>query len=296
MINFLLVKDKEIPVYLKYWYYKTKIEGLVFNKIYEATKVGTSLVLDNTIAHTMKINLLSSDTTQGENPSPDYPQEIHVVKGDNTISISNVDDTIEQSYTITLGDIELCKLGDYQDLIFKNTSDSEYYDSNLQENKWYKLGKIGKVILDGAQYWLRWGEQSTGNTSIFGTTLIDDLIGKSYYAISNYFINKRSSIWSTDEQAMTVVKQTYGLRIRINNTIASTVEEFQDWLSTHNTIVYYVLKTPTKTLLSDTLQTELDDMEENATTYNEETNITQVNDDRPFILDVSYFRKVKYNE
>lgn len=49
-----------------------------------------------------------------------------------------------QEYPINLGTLELCKIENYQDTIFKNTPDSEYYDSSLVENGWYKYGAIRK--------------------------------------------------------------------------------------------------------------------------------------------------------
>ena len=45
----------------------------------------------------------------------------------------------EQTFQVNLGDIELCKIGDYQDKIYKNNG------------KWYLNKQIGKVVLDGTQ-------------------------------------------------------------------------------------------------------------------------------------------------
>lgn len=48
-------------------------------------------------------------------PSPDYPQDVQVVKGNNTITINNIE------YSINLGDIELCKIDTAEDYIKKST-------------------------------------------------------------------------------------------------------------------------------------------------------------------------------
>lgn len=52
-------------------------------------------------------------------PNPNYPQIINVVTGTQTITLS--DGTVNQDYTVDLGSIELCKIGDYQDYIFKSS-------------------------------------------------------------------------------------------------------------------------------------------------------------------------------
>ena len=44
-----------------------------------------------------------------------------------------------QTYPINLGSMELCKIGDYQDYLYK------------ENGVWYKYGAIGKVVLDGSE-------------------------------------------------------------------------------------------------------------------------------------------------
>ena len=68
--------------------------------------------------------------------------------------------------------------------------------------------------------------------------------------------------------------------------------QFKEWLSTHNIEVYYVLATPTKTLLSDTLQQQLDNISY-AMAYQDQTNISQVNEDRPFVISASTVKDMK---
>ena len=58
--------------------------------------------------------------TNGASPNPDYPQDIQIVTGENTITISNKDNTESQTFNINLGNLELCKIGEYQDYIYKN--------------------------------------------------------------------------------------------------------------------------------------------------------------------------------
>lgn len=51
----------------------------------------------------------------------------------------------EQNYTINLGTLEYCKIGDYADQLFKNTTNSPYYDNTLIENEWYLKKNVGKI-------------------------------------------------------------------------------------------------------------------------------------------------------
>lgn len=42
-----------------------------------------------------------------------------------------------QSYTINLGSIELCKIGNYRDNIFNNDPNEDWYNPDLEDNAWY---------------------------------------------------------------------------------------------------------------------------------------------------------------
>ena len=70
----------------------------------------------------------------------------------------------------------------------------------------------------------------------------------------------------------------------IDKNITPTLEDYKTWLGTHNTILYYVLATPTTTEITDsTLISQLDNLEK-AYSYDTQTNISQTNQDKPFII------------
>lgn len=50
----------------------------------------------------------------------------------------------EKEYELSLGNIELCKIGDYKDILFKNVAGDENYNAELEEGAWYKKGVIRK--------------------------------------------------------------------------------------------------------------------------------------------------------
>ena len=55
-------------------------------------------------------------------PNPDYPQTVQTVADEQTVALDDGNGTT-LSYTIDLGSIELCKIGDYQDYIYKSGND-----------------------------------------------------------------------------------------------------------------------------------------------------------------------------
>jgi len=141
---------------------------------------------------------------------------------------------ISQTFNIPLGDIELCKIDTYEDKI---------YSSN---GRFYLYKVINKVIFDGSESW----------TNTYGESLFD--IQKYFnskpfivgYGLSNYY--RYNSIQSglnagLPNREFALQSSTAGYNIFIKNTSFTNVTNFKNWLSTHNTIVYYPLETPTTT-------------------------------------------------
>ena len=172
-------------------------------------------------------------------PNPDYPQTVNVVTGTQTIAISN-NDSQTQNYTVSLGSIELCKIGDYQDYIYKSGND------------WYVHKETGKVIFTGAttESWALSGQPAN---YLFNTPLSLPLTGASAPLASDRFIWNNSA--SASQQNAIYVNS--GGRIVFVNpisggaTVASSVNEWRTWLNSHNTSVYYVLATPTDTKITN---------------------------------------------
>lgn len=186
--------------------------------------------------------------------------------------------------------IQYCKIGNYADIFFKNEISSPLYNATLELDKWYLKKNIGKVVLDGSDT----GIQSIssydqvlsyiGEGVSFQASFINLLTAKSsteYLVISNYF----DKAILNDKITKTNIIYSYVdgiLRIATNIT---NKPDFKAWLSTHNTIVYYVLLTPTYILLNDTLQSQLEYIYNQMLAYKGQTNISQINNDLPFIID-----------
>ena len=140
--------------------------------------------------------------------------------------------------------IELCKIGNYQDRIYKNG------------NKWYLEKKIGKVIIDGTT-----GTFSNPSTNRYN---IDNLITDyrkvtgNPDTLSNYYQGYAQTANNASFNSL-VSNVSYGFNlsssantIRFKNTDISSTNDFKTWLGTHNTTVYYVQATTTTTEITDT--------------------------------------------
>ena len=173
--------------------------------------------------------------------------------------------------------IELNKIGTYQDYFYKT-------------DKWYLHKEIGKAIFKGGEDegWVRYG--AYGQCYMYyidnetdGITPDTKKVGYGY-GLSNYFT------WTSinDNTAIApYIRFQYnnGKRLYIGYETDLTLANFKSWLSTHNTIVYYVLATPTDTEITDT--TLLGQLEAIKKSYEGITNISQDNNDEPFELEVT---------
>lgn len=149
-----------------------------------------------------------------------------------------------QTYEVNLGSIELCKIGDYKDYIHKDGT------------KWYKHEAIFKKVFNGNESWNS-PNQNQFNTNIEVKSQINTTISNTY---CNNFMGIKA--FSTNAAFYQYVKNneldnviclhTNTTGLRVYTTLYATIEDFKTWLSTHNTIVYYVLATPTDTQITDT--------------------------------------------
>ena len=76
--------------------------------------------------------------------------------------------------------IELCKIGDYSDILFKNVSGDENYNAELEDGAWYKKKIINKRILDESENWAIW-------EGVFLLTIINDYKDRENTPICDYY-------------------------------------------------------------------------------------------------------------
>lgn len=183
----------------------------------------------------------------------------------------------EQVKEIDLGNIELCKIGTYKDYLYKSG------------DKWYKHTEIGKVVLDETDSWSLFFNT---NGVFVNTSLINAVSDNaSINCISDNFTgqtrsNIRYNLGTTDGEV-----STSGTELVLSNKNVSTTTDFQTWLSTHNTSVYYILATATEEEITNSeLISQLNSLL-GATSYLNQTNVNQENSNLAFNMKVSAIKK-----
>lgn len=150
---------------------------------------------------------------------------------------------------------------------------------------WYLKKEIGKVVYSG-----EWFYNSSAdiflcdNSSISGKYLVQNAFCNYYKNIVNSNITNNANAGSRLNNGEFSFRVGTMDRIYIKDTRYTTTEDFNTWLSTHNISVYYVLATPTYETITDT--TLLSQLEEAKKSYESQTNISQENNDLPFVLEV----------
>lgn len=180
--------------------------------------------------------------------------------------------------------IELCKIGDYQDRIYKNNS------------KWYLYKEIDKVVLNGTQTISKSasGTQYNVNRYYFSFTNKNDT-GR------NLILSNRFNVLTSSTQYNSNTSGIFGGSASETNRIyfqfdssytdIDTIAKVNAWFENNNTSVYSVIETPTTTEITDnTLIGQLNALE-NARSYDPTTNISQNTPNKPFIIDATAVQK-----
>ena len=139
--------------------------------------------------------------------------------------------------------IELAKIGNYQDRIYK------------EDSKWYIEKQTGKAVLDGSEAWI----VRSGATA-YAYAVPDMFDGNNANGLSDHFRfiqGGASSGQSIECIASASVAKT--LNIFTNEGSMDTVANLKTWLASNPTTVYYALATPTTTeITNEALIAQLD--------------------------------------
>ena len=210
-----------------------------------------------------------------------YNSQWSEYKGQEQIEIGSSASTYEayngNTYNIDLpSGIELCKIGTYQDYIYKDS------------DKWYLHKEIGKVVLNGSE--TDWATRGGGTTYAYSCPNIFD--GNKTLGICSHwqFIQGGASD-SQSYECIASANTNTSLAIFTNNSSLDTLANLKTWLGTNQPIVYYALATPTNTEITDT--TLINQLEELyiAKSKEDQTNISQINNDLGFIISASALKK-----
>jgi hypothetical protein len=177
-------------------------------------------------------------------PNPDYPQPIRTVTGTQTITINGT------NYTLDLGSIELNDLG------------NGYQDGIAFDGAGWKLRKtIASQTFDGsdtdisAQGWFN-SSETTNTLQVAALNIIDlgaSFVGHSKSKMTHFEFIADGATMSNGKFKM--VNNSNGavnhIRLALSKTIAANLSAAQAWIATNKPRVYYKLKTPTDTTITD---------------------------------------------
>jgi hypothetical protein len=150
---------------------------------------------------------------------------------------------------------------------------------------WYVKKEIGKVVLDGTENWSSLEAGGAGYKRLWLTlNNAPTQTSPRTIILSDHF--KFNNSYNTDFIGSGFISEA---KLFLYPNQQDSTANFKTWLTSNNTTVYYPLATPTYTLIEDsTLIEELESMKKS---YENQTNITQVNNDMPFILDITALSK-----
>ena len=281
-------------------------KNLLDTKIFENRMINCYVVNSNgTITQT------ATDTNYWQ--SSYLPNSIILNKGTYTISVnnrngsklqvynlttnSNIVEALVDSYTFTLNN-------DNQVINVKLYGASSYpftFTMQLEEgstatsyepygtNQWYLKKNIGKVVLDGTQTISYNGSATTPtNRTTFRFSLPSNALTTDF--ISDRFIqdsttsNRYVPVANSDRPYISFDDTILG--ITSGDTNAQKESKCTAWLTNNNVTIEYPIS-PTYTQITGTLETQLNNIYEKLLSYKGTTNISQVNNDLPFVLGVS---------
>lgn len=140
-----------------------------------------------------------------------------------------------QSYTVDLGTVELCKIGTYQDYIYKGGDD------------WYVHKEVGKYTFNGNESW---------GAGAYGTNpwLLSNVISTSYDSSKIQIMSEVFRGVSNDDRSTSgnnVIYTTSNVQIYVRNTSLTTLADIQS--ATNGTDLYFPLATPTDTQITNSV-------------------------------------------
>ena len=195
-------------------------------------------------------------------PSPSYPQEVEVVTGNVEVTISNENNTESKTLPVSLGNIELCKIGDYQDYLYKNNGN------------WYVHKNIIKIDLSTITSYIH--TPGWRNLTAFVADNVFNHGYSGYTTVASLFCNRL--IADTPARVTGSVVNAIGLgrnsSIYVSVEGITTSNALVTYFSQNPTYLYAPLVTPTDTEITDT--TLISQLEEISKTlsYQGQTNIT----------------------
>ena len=145
--------------------------------------------------------------------------------------------------------MELCKIGDYEDILFKNVVGDENYNAELENGAWYKKKAIDKKVLNNSWTWFN---NATNRFSVEISAPDGDYI---LVALCNKFINAPNWTAHTNTDKSFIVRNgDWGqnkCRISFLDSDYASLAEWIQFVSENNLIVYHRLLNPSYEKITD---------------------------------------------
>ena len=163
----------------------------------------------------------------------------------------------EKDYELNLGNIELCKIGNYQDILFKNEVGDENYNAELDDGVWYKKKTIDKKVLDESWTWFM------NSVNRFSVEIVSPNGDYVLVALCDKFINALTWTEHTNTDKSFIVRNgNWGqnkCRISFLDSDYASLAEWTQFVSENNLIVYHRLLNPTyEKIIDQTLVSQLE--------------------------------------
>lgn len=267
--SFTLGTNSSMNLYFKFLYVDDGEVDITSLSINSSTQLGRiaktfTTTKDVIIDTTRKSNIRISSSSQN-NGGKVAISNIQIESG----SATTYTPYQSQTYPINIGSMELCKIGDYQDYLYK------------ENGIWYKYGAIGKKTFNGTEEYTQYS-----TTNKFHTILDNALFSSDVTIKCDKYLGQTSGGGGSDYTNYTCWLQNTSnyKRIYFRNDSCADASAFTTFMSNNNATVIYPLETPTTTEITDTTLIEQLDNLEKAYSYDTQTNISQTNQDKPFII------------
>lgn len=212
---------------------------------------------------------------------------VGLIKANNTVVVSLISTSTETSTRFTLTEKTTLYFFFYiasgtaisneawNIMVSKEDTDYEPYGTG----EWWIKKNIGKVVLDENENWQE-RTNNGGHKQFYCLTSARNIKQENQKCNYGVFDNATFN-WST-EGKFALLYNTYTLYLGVNDN--AVLNDFKTTIASNNVVVYYPLATPTFTLLSDTLQEQLEHIYNELLSYSPQTNISQTNADLPFVI------------
>lgn len=143
--------------------------------------------------------------------------------------------------------IELCKIGDYSDILFKNVVGDENYNAELESGAWYKKGMVGTISNSAGATWssTKDGNSDKMRYNISNTEALSILPLSKVY--STHFVQRANNEYFTAGAINNPASGNITMSLGNSNGVST----FLAWFDENSVQIKYIRVNPTYTKITD---------------------------------------------